>query len=256
MSIVITGSVAYDYLMSFPGSFGDHIVTEQIDQVSLSFLVDSLHKHRGGCAPNIAYNLALLGEVPTVMATVGHDFGEYRESLEQHGPESVAIYGSGQWTVFDGYAASKWFRGGMRSNNVEPNARLCMASAVVGFITTFGVDEPSGCYEDPDECDTVITWGNNWAEMHPVLFSRFIDRRAKGDDITYIDMATRRTRSTAAADEYIEFVPQTDLAIANCICQQVLERGTHDQAFVDEHIMEQAVDQMFVLASAGAPAKT
>lgn len=91
MSIVVTGSVAYDYLMSFPGRFSEHIVPEQIHQVSLSFLVDSLRKHRGGCAPNIAYNLALLGEVPTVMATVGHDFGEYRDWLEQVGVDTSAI---------------------------------------------------------------------------------------------------------------------------------------------------------------------
>ncbi len=91
MSIVVTGSVAYDYLMSFPGRFSEHIVPEQIHQISLSFLVDSLRKHRGGCAPNIAYNLALLGEVPTVMATVGHDFGEYRDWLEQVGVDTSAI---------------------------------------------------------------------------------------------------------------------------------------------------------------------
>jgi adenosine kinase len=83
VSIIVTGSVAYDYLMSFPGRFRDHILPEQIHQVSLSFLVDSMRKQRGGCAPNIAYNLALLGERPTVMATVGQDFGEYRAWLEQ-----------------------------------------------------------------------------------------------------------------------------------------------------------------------------
>jgi nitrate reductase NapA len=69
---------------------------------------------------------------------------KYQEALDESGPESVAIYGSGQWTVFDGYAASKWFRAGMRSNNVEPNARLCMASAVTGFMTQFQSDEPMG----------------------------------------------------------------------------------------------------------------
>ena len=66
MSIIVTGSVAYDYLMSFPGRFSEHILPEQIHQISLSFLVDSMRKQRGGCAPNIAYNLVLLGERPTV----------------------------------------------------------------------------------------------------------------------------------------------------------------------------------------------
>ena len=90
MSVIITGSVAYDYLMSFPGRFSEHILPEQIHQISLSFLVDSMRKQRGGCAPNIAYTLALLGERPTVMATVGQDFGEYRAWLEQEGIDTSA----------------------------------------------------------------------------------------------------------------------------------------------------------------------
>jgi adenosine kinase len=89
-TIIVTGSVAYDYLMSFPGRFSDHILPEQIHQISLSFLVDSMHKRRGGVAPNIAYSLALLGERPTVMATVGQDFGEYRAWLEDHGVDTSA----------------------------------------------------------------------------------------------------------------------------------------------------------------------
>lgn len=91
MSIIVTGSVAFDYLMSFPGHFSEHILPEQIHQVSLSFLVDSMRKQRGGCAPNIAYNLALLGERPTVMATVGQDFAEYRAWLESAGVDTSAM---------------------------------------------------------------------------------------------------------------------------------------------------------------------
>ncbi|MGD8626368.1 MAG: carbohydrate kinase family protein [Anaerolineae bacterium] len=91
MSIIVTGSVAFDYLMSFPGRFREHILPEQIDNISLSFLVESMRKQRGGCAPNIAYTLALLGERPTVMATVGRDFGEYRAWLEDVGVDTSAI---------------------------------------------------------------------------------------------------------------------------------------------------------------------
>jgi adenosine kinase len=91
MSIIVTGSVAYDYLMSFPGRFSEHILPDQIHQVSLSFLVDSMRKQRGGCAPNIAYSLALLGERPTVMATVGRDFDEYRAWLETVGVDTSAV---------------------------------------------------------------------------------------------------------------------------------------------------------------------
>ncbi len=157
-------------------------------------------------------------------------------------PERFAIYGSGQWTIPEGYTAMKFLKGGLGSNEIDPNARLCMASAVVGFITTFGVDEPSGCYDDFDECDTVICWGNNAAEMHPVLHSRIIDRRQRHEEVTLIDMATRRTRTTEAADHYIEFVPQTDLAIANCICQQLIERGSYDKAFVADRVRFKAND--------------
>jgi adenosine kinase len=82
MIIVVTGSIAFDYLMSFPGKFTEHFLPEHMSRVSLSFLVDSMDKRRGGCAPNIAYTLALLGERPRLMATAGQDFDDYRRWLE------------------------------------------------------------------------------------------------------------------------------------------------------------------------------
>ena len=82
MKIVVTGSIAFDYLMSFPGKFTEHFLAEHMQRVSLSFLVDSMDKRRGGCAPNIAYTLALLGERPFLMATAGQDFGDYRAWLD------------------------------------------------------------------------------------------------------------------------------------------------------------------------------
>jgi adenosine kinase len=85
MKIVVTGSIAYDYLMHFPGKFTEHFLPEHMSRVSLSFLVDTMDKRRGGCAPNIAYTLALLGERPHLMATAGEDFGEYRQWLESAG---------------------------------------------------------------------------------------------------------------------------------------------------------------------------
>ncbi len=91
MSVVLTGSIAYDYIMSFPGYFKDHILPEKIHEISVSFLVDSMKRQRGGIATNIAYNLALLGERPKVMATVGQDFAEYRRWLELHFIDTSAI---------------------------------------------------------------------------------------------------------------------------------------------------------------------
>ncbi|MBE9470923.1 MAG: carbohydrate kinase family protein [Chloroflexi bacterium] len=91
MNVIVTGSIAYDYLMSFPGRFAEHILPDQIEHLSVSFLVDEMRRQRGGCAANIAYNLALLGERPRVMGTVGQDFGEYRAWLEQHGVDTSLI---------------------------------------------------------------------------------------------------------------------------------------------------------------------
>ncbi len=148
-------------------------------------------------------------------------------------PDEFAIYGSGQWTIPEGYAAQKFLKGGLSNNHIDPNARLCMASAVTGYLSTHGVDEPAGCYTDLDKCDVLIMWGNNPAEMHPVLFSRVIDRRSKGEEVTLIDIGTRRTRTSEYSDEYLEFRPQTDLAIANGIAHQLIENGTYDKAFIE-----------------------
>ncbi|RBP45182.1 periplasmic nitrate reductase subunit NapA apoprotein [Roseimicrobium gellanilyticum] len=150
-------------------------------------------------------------------------------------PEKFAIYGSGQWTIPEGYAANKLMKAGLSNNHIEPNARLCMASAVTGFLSVYGVDEPAGAYDDLDKCDVLILWGNNMAEMHPVLFSRVIDRRARGEKVTIIDLGTRRTRSSEFADHYWEFKPNGDLAIANGIAHLLLKNGTYDKEFVERH---------------------
>ncbi len=89
MTIVVTGSIAFDYLMHFPGRFTEHFLPEHMSRVSLSFLVDTMDKRRGGCAPNIAYTLALLGERPLLMATAGEDFGEYRQWLDAAGIDTT-----------------------------------------------------------------------------------------------------------------------------------------------------------------------
>ena len=88
MDIVLTGSVAYDYLMTFPGLFKEYIIPDKLEHISLSFLVSDMVKRRGGIAPNIAYTLALLGSRPRVMATVGEDFSEYRSELEKVGVDT------------------------------------------------------------------------------------------------------------------------------------------------------------------------
>ncbi|MBN1660133.1 MAG: carbohydrate kinase family protein [Anaerolineae bacterium] len=111
MSVIITGSVAYDYLMFFPGRFRDHILPDQIDKLSLSFLVESMQRQRGGCAPNIAYSLALLGERPVVMAAVGPDFTEYGAWLKEVGVDTSAIL------VVDDQFTSSFFVNTDQENN-------------------------------------------------------------------------------------------------------------------------------------------
>jgi nitrate reductase (cytochrome) len=121
-------------------------------------------------------------------------------------------------------------------------ARLCMASAVTGFLATYGVDEPAGCYDDLDECDVLIMWGNNPAEMHPVLFSRVIDRRSRGEKITLIDISTRRTRTTDSCQHYLEMKGHGDLAIANGIAHLLIKNGTYNRKFVESFCSFKAPD--------------
>jgi adenosine kinase len=111
MRIVVTGSIAFDYLMSFPGKFTEHFLPDHMDRVSLSFLVDTMDKRRGGCAPNIAYTLALLGERPLVMATAGEDFGEYRQWLEAAGVDTSLV------TQIDGKFCASFFCSTDANNN-------------------------------------------------------------------------------------------------------------------------------------------
>jgi nitrate reductase NapA len=150
-------------------------------------------------------------------------------------PEGFAFYGSGQWTIPEGYAAQKLMKAGLSNNHIDPNARLCMASAVTGFVSTYGVDEPASCFDDLEHADVILLWGNNPAEMHPVLFSRIVDRRSRGQTVRLIDIGTRRTRTTAFADDYLEFIPQSDLALLNGILHLLIEQGTYDREFVEKH---------------------
>jgi nitrate reductase NapA len=159
-----------------------------------------------------------------------------RQTIDDHGKDSVAMYGSGQWTIPDGYVASKLFKGAIGTNNLEANARLCMASAVTGFLSSFGLDEPMGCYEDIDHADAFVLWGNNMAEMHPVLFSRMLEERRRRKDVQIIDLATRTTRTSYGSDRSLLFAPQSDLAIANAICHEIVRNDWVDHDFVEKHV--------------------
>ncbi|HVS18733.1 MAG TPA: molybdopterin-dependent oxidoreductase [Planctomycetota bacterium] len=172
----------------------------------------------------------------------------FGSTLSEHGPEAVAMYGSGQWTVFDGYAALKWVKGGMRSNNLDPNARLCMASAVMGFMTQFQSDEPMGCYEDFEAGDDFVLWGNNMAEMHPVLFSRILETKRRRPDVRIVDLCTRRTPTSDYADQVVLFRPGSDLAIANGILHMLVRDGALDEAFLAENcVFKRGIEDLDVI---------
>ena len=159
-----------------------------------------------------------------------------RETIEQHGRDSVAIYGSAQWTIPDAYVAAKLFKGGLGTNNVESSTRLYAASAIAGLESTFGLDGSLGCYEDIDHADTFILWDTNLAESDPVLFSRMLDRRRKDPAVRIIDLTRRTTRTSYAADTSLVHAPHSALAIANAICNEIIERKWFNREFIDQHV--------------------
>ncbi|MBZ0132341.1 MAG: nitrate reductase catalytic subunit NapA [Rhodocyclaceae bacterium] len=159
-----------------------------------------------------------------------------KETLKTMGPTGVAMFGSGQWTVWEGYAAAKLMKAGFRTNNIDPNARHCMASAVAGFIRTFGIDEPMGCYDDMEHADAFVLWGANMAEMHPILWSRITNRRQTASHTRISVLSTFSHRSTEGADAELIFKPQSDLAILNYICNHIIQSGAVNKDFVAKHV--------------------
>jgi len=160
---------------------------------------------------------------------------KFKASLKKKGPTSVGMFGSGQWTVWEGYAANKLFKAGFRSNNIDPNARHCMASAVGGFMRTFGMDEPMGCYDDIEAADAFVLWGSNMAEMHPILWTRLTDRRLSNPGVKVAVLSVFEHRCYDLADLPMIFKPQTDLAILNFIAKHIIDTGRVNQEFVSKH---------------------
>ncbi|HNR60885.1 MAG TPA: molybdopterin-dependent oxidoreductase, partial [Thauera sp.] len=161
---------------------------------------------------------------------------KWKAALKEHGPRSIGMFGSGQWTIWEGYAAAKLHKAGFRTNNLDPNARHCMASAVAGFMRTFGMDEPMGCYDDIENADAFVLWGANMAEMHPILWSRITDRRLSHAGCEVHVLSTFEHRSYELADNPMIFKPQTDLAMLNYICHHIISTGAVNKDFVAKHV--------------------
>jgi adenosine kinase len=175
MKLIVTGSIAYDYLMSFPGRFTEHFLPEHMHRVSLSFLVDSMDKRRGGCGPNIAYTIALLGERPYLMATAGQDFGEYKEWLEAANIDTSLV------KVVDGkFCASFFCSTDQHSNQIASFYTGAMANAgelsmrtvpeIKDALVIISPNDPGAMVQYAEECSTIgvrYTWdpGQQCARM-------------------------------------------------------------------------------------------
>jgi len=188
-----------------------------------------LRKKNGAYDKNGEFTPVSWDEAFTVMAE------KFKAALKKQGPSGVGMFGSGQWTIWEGYAAAKLFKAGFRSNNIDPNARHCMASAVAGFMRTFGIDEPMGCYDDIEATDAFVLWGSNMAEMHPLLWTRVTDRRLSAPHVRVHVLSTFEHRCFDLADNALVFKPQTDLVILNAIANHIIKTGRVNKDFVTKH---------------------
>jgi nitrate reductase NapA len=161
---------------------------------------------------------------------------KFKKALREKGPTAVGMFGSGQWTIWEGYAAVKLMKAGFRSNNLDPNARHCMASAAAGFMRTFGMDEPMGCYDDIEEANAFVLWGSNMAEMHPILWTRVTDRRLSSPSTRVAVLSTFEHRCFDLADLPIVFTPQSDLAILNYVANYIISKDLVNKDFVNKHV--------------------
>ncbi|MDR0501355.1 MAG: molybdopterin-dependent oxidoreductase [Coriobacteriales bacterium] len=152
----------------------------------------------------------------------------------------LAFWGSGQQPIIEGYALVKFWKAGLLSNNIDPNARLCMASAVVALMNTFQTDEPANCYADIDSADVFVTWGANMAEAHPVLYSRLVARMQDNSSVKHYDLGTITTKTSKSANKVLIFKPGTDLAIANYIANYLVSNNLYDADFVKDHLQFKA----------------
>ncbi|MFC0039660.1 bifunctional nitrate reductase/sulfite reductase flavoprotein subunit alpha [Actinomadura rayongensis] len=153
-----------------------------------------------------------------------------RGVLDEHGPDALAFYVSGQMTLEAQYLANKLAKGFVRTSNIESNSRLCMASAGTGYKLSLGADGPPGSYEDLDRADLFLVIGSNMADCHPILFLRMMDRVKAGAKLIVVD--PRRTATAAKADLFLQVRPGTDLALLNGLLHLLVADGAVDEEFV------------------------
>lgn len=155
--------------------------------------------------------------------------------VQQHGPDAVAFYVSGQLLTEDYYVFNKLAKGLIGTNNIDTNSRLCMSSAVTGYKLALGADGPPTCYEDLELAKTVLFAGSNMAYAHPVLFRRLEDARERDPDIRWIVIDPRRTDTAVMADLHLAIQPGTDVALFNGMLHHLIWEGMVDPAFIANH---------------------
>ncbi len=161
---------------------------------------------------------------------------QIQTSLRSKGPNAIAMYGSGQFHTEDYYLAQKLLKGAIGTNNFDANSRLCMSSAVAGYSRSLGSDGPPCSYDDLDHCSVAFLIGTNTADCHPVLFQRLLKRRKRNPgSVTIVVVDPRCTETAKAADIHLAIAPGSDLALLHGLAHLVLQRGGHDQAFIQNH---------------------
>jgi assimilatory nitrate reductase catalytic subunit len=160
---------------------------------------------------------------------------QFAQTIEKHGPDSVAFYISGQLLTEDYYVFNKLAKGLIGTNNVDTNSRLCMSSAVTGYKATLGSDAPPACYEDIDSTECLFITGSNTAFAHPIIFRRIEDAKAKNPNLKIIVVDPRRTDTAQAADLHLAILPGTDVALYNGMLHVLLWEGLLDMAFIKAH---------------------
>ncbi len=184
-----------------------------------------VRKEKGGPLTPISWDEAL-----DLMAK------KFRSSIDTHGPNSVAWYGSGQCLTEETYVANKIFKAGFGTNNVDGNPRLCMASAVGGYVSTFGKDEPMGTYQDIDYATCFFIIGSNTSEAHPVLFRRIARRKQNEPNVKVIVADPRRTNTSRIADLHIAFKPGTDIALMHAMAWDIIHEELDDPRFMERYV--------------------
>ncbi|MEU1407322.1 bifunctional nitrate reductase/sulfite reductase flavoprotein subunit alpha [Streptomyces sp. NPDC005728] len=165
--------------------------------------------------------------VDTAVATTAR---RLRAIVDEHGPDAVALYVSGQLSLEAQYLANKLAKGFLRTNQIESNSRLCMASAGTGYKLSLGADGPPGSYQDLDRADVFFVIGSNMADCHPILFLRMMDRVKAGAKLIVVD--PRRSATAAKADLFLQIKPGTDLALLNGLLHLLHENGHTDPEFI------------------------